>query len=150
MLKPKLITTTMDMPTVWKISPDLISHFHVKVELWEEVGLCIHPELSLIGKSAVQSLEKWSVSHYQSGWFIFQGLKTRDESIRLMMELRKYVMPDWRLTVEQIRARDDFQKIQQSVLNMRESNNVGKKELINVKNFQTGKRKTGYKRIHRM
>jgi hypothetical protein len=56
----------------------------------------------------------------------------------MMMDLWRNVLSDWRMTYEQIEARRDFDVIKQKIISTR-------KDGHDVKNVQTGKRKTNYK-----
>jgi hypothetical protein len=125
-LRPRLVKAIMDMPTIWKTSPDVITHFQVEVELWKSVGLCVHKR------------NKWAVSHFQSGRFLSQRFDTREDAIQFMTDVRKNVLSDWRMSWEQFIARRDFDVIQEKIKSIR-------KDDSDVKNIQTGKGKTDYK-----
>lgn len=134
-LQPRLVRAVMDMPTLWKVSPDVITHFQVDVELWEKIGLCIHPVNIIRWKPDMK--EYWSVSHFHSGRFLSEKFDTREEAIQFMMNVRKDVLSDWRMSYEQFQARKDFNVIQQKIISMR-------KEGHYESNIQTRKGKTSY------
>lgn len=86
-LQPKLKNTFMDMALMDAMGTK--SFKRIDVELWEQVGLCIH----------VTNGEAWKISHYQSGRGVLKRLKDRSQAIEYLMVLRT-VLSDWRHTYE--------------------------------------------------
>lgn len=72
----------------------------VKVQLWKDVGLCIHREK-----------DGWRISQYDSGKYVLKNIKTRREVIESMMKLRN-LKKNWSKV-------DDNDDVKDKVLMMR-------------------------------
>ena len=94
-LQPRLVLVEMDMKRCNVFG--VISHVRIPVELWKEVGLCIH---TYINHTTEEYENGYRISHYQSGRVILKRLVNKKQAIEYMMKLR-VVRSDWKQTYEQ-------------------------------------------------
>ena len=94
-LQPRVVSVDMDMK--WCNIFGVISHVRIPVELWKEVGLCIH---MYINHTTEEYENGYRIFHYQSGRVVLKRLKNRKQAIGYMMSLR-VVRSDWKQTYEQ-------------------------------------------------
>lgn len=94
-IQPRVISVDMDMKRCNAFG--VISHVRISVELWKEVGLCIH---TYINHTTEEYENGYRISHYQSGRMILKRLKNRKHAIEYMMKSR-VVRSDWKQTYEQ-------------------------------------------------
>ena len=94
-LQPRLVLVEMDMKrcTIFGV----ISHVRIPVELWKNVGLCLH---TYINHMTEEYENGYRISHYQSGRVVLKRLKDREQAIEYIMKLR-VVRSDWKQTYEQ-------------------------------------------------
>ena len=94
-LQPRIVSVNMDMKRC--NASGIISHVRIPVELWKEVGLCIH---TYVNHTTEEYEHGYRISHYQSGRVVLKRLKDRGQAIKYMMSLR-IVRSDWKQTYEQ-------------------------------------------------
>ena len=94
-LQPRLVSVSMNMKRCNVFG--VIDHIRIPVELWKEVGLCLHTYINY----TTEEYENGNrISHYQSGRAILKRLVDKKQAIEYMMKLR-VVRSDWKQTYEQ-------------------------------------------------
>ena len=91
-IRPRLEVAEMDIAMMNAMG--VKSYVRTNVELWKEVGLCVH-------RFDDEEYHEWRVSHYDSGRLIVKRIWDRKEAIRTMMQLRTILL-DWRAPYEQM------------------------------------------------
>lgn len=69
--------------------------YQYPIEEWKEVGLGVV-------SFTVNNTVEWRVTHVDSGMFVLARIKTRDEAIQYMMDLRT-ILRDWKISVDAIK-----------------------------------------------
>ena len=125
-LQPRLVLVEMDMKRCNVFG--VISHVRIPVELWKEVGLCIH---TYINHTTEEYENGYRISHYQSGRVVLKRLVNKKQAIEYMMKLR-VVRSDWKQTYEQFITLAGTTPIVEQVIALQEyiDTNVGRKEYV--------------------
>ena len=97
-LLPRLVKSEMWMVCIGEMGS--ISHKKVDVELWGSVGLCIH--------EYNDTIDKWRISHMQSGRSILRYIKNREQAIEYLMKVKEWetiegLNINWHMTEEQLK-----------------------------------------------
>ena len=88
-VQPRLVLDYMDMAQMDAMGTK--SFRRIRVELWKELGLCMHQDDPMLGSQST-----WVISHHISGRRILKNIWDRKEAMDWLMKLR-VVLSDWRL-----------------------------------------------------